>query len=73
MQKMHPAPSSSTEVCWLVIKTVKPETVGQDVVALIKRAGKRQTKIKIEDLLSVCRWKKTPYKPTNQKQTKQYI
>lgn len=39
MQKMHPAPSSSTEVYWLAIKSVKPETVGQDVVALIKREG----------------------------------
>lgn len=42
MQKMHPAPSSGTQVHWLAIKTVKPETVGQDVVALVKREGKRK-------------------------------
>lgn len=44
MQKMHPAPSSSTEVCWLAIQTVKPETAGQNVVALIKKGGKRKKK-----------------------------
>lgn len=44
MQKMHPAPSSSTEVYWLAIKSVKPETVGQDVVALIKREGGKKRK-----------------------------
>lgn len=56
MQKMHPAPSSGTQVHWLAIKTVKPETVGQDVVALVKREGKREKqRVKIKELLSVCR------------------
>lgn len=44
MQKMHPEPSSSTEVCWLAIKNVESETVGQDVVALIRGEGKRKKK-----------------------------